>query len=279
VDFISQTLKNTLKLFASPHQKKEKMGTRIISIVLLLFVCKDSFTQELKKEYQKLVSNFIYGIKNDKKESIANIVIYPFERDYPIPNIKNKQEFIKRFDDIFDDSLKQIIIKSNPATDWSDMGWRGIMLFNGEVWLDFDGSLSGVNYKSRSESKLQAKLIENEKRNIYSSLSHYLRPICILETSTYRIRIDDLGNENYRYACWSISKSQKDKPDLILEGGEYSPDGSGGNHSFQFKNAVYIYKCYFIVLRSPSENDPPVWLTVYKDDKEILKQRARIINK
>ncbi len=254
------------------------MITRIISIILLIFVFNKSFSQELKKEYQKLVANFIYSIKNDKKESIAKITIYPFVREYPIPAIKNKQEFIKRYNDIFDDGLKQLIIKSNPATDWSDVGWRGIMLNQGEVWLDFNGSLTGVTYQSKSEAKLQARLIGNEKRTIHTSLSLYQRPVCILETSKYRIRIDDLGNENYRYACWAINKLQKDKPDLILEGGEYSPDGSGGNHSFQFKNAGYIYECYFIELRSPSANDPPAWLTVCKGDKEILKQRARIIN-
>lgn len=149
------------------------MGARIISIVLLFIVCKDSFTQELKKEYQKLVSNFIYGIKNDKKESIANIAIYPFKREFPIPNIKNKQEFIKRFDDIFDEGLIKMIINSNPATDWSAVGWMGIMLNQANVWLEYDGSLSAVNYQSKSEAKQQSHLIENDKKNIHSSLSHY----------------------------------------------------------------------------------------------------------
>ena len=248
---------------------------KIISIVLLTFVYNTSFGQELKKEYQKLVSNFIYNIKNDKKESIANIAIYPFERKYPIPLIKNKQEFIKRYNDIFDDKLKRMIINSNPATGWFEMGWRGIMLNNGEVWLDFDGCLTGVTYQSKSEAKLQTQLIENEKKNIHPSLSHYLRPICILETSTYRVRIDDLGHENYRYACWAKNKSQKDKPDLILDRGIHYVEGSAASSYFKFQNGEYVYECYLDTVG----DEPPALLTVYKGDKEILKQSARIILK
>jgi hypothetical protein len=250
------------------------MNTRIIIIAFLTLSFNVIFGQELKKEYQKIVSDFIHNIKNDKRESIAKIAVYPFVRKYPIPVIKNKQEFIKRYNDVFDDGLKKMIINSSPATDWSDMGWRGIMLNNGEVWLDFDGSLTGITYQSKSEAKFQARLIENEKKNIHPSLSHYIRPICILESSTYRIRIDDLGNENYRYACWAINKSQKDKPDLILDKGVQSVEGSAANSIFKFQNGEYVYECYIDAMG----DEPPAWLTVYKGDKEILKQRASIIN-
>lgn len=251
------------------------MKTSIIIIVLLSLSLNVIHGQELKKEYQKLVSNFIYNIKNDKKESIANIAIYPFEREYPIPVIKNKQEFIKRYNDIFDNKLKQLIVNSNPASDWSDMGWRGIMLHNGEVWLDFDGSLTCINYQSKFETKLQSKMIENEKRMIHVSLSNFKKPVCILETSTYRIRIDDLGNENYRYTSWAINKTQKDKPDLVLDKGVQNLEGSVGNSIFEFRNGEYIYECYIVSI----ENDPPAWLTVYKGDKEILKQISILIRK
>lgn len=247
----------------------------LITIVLLTLICDGILAQELKKEYQKLVSNFIYNIKNDKKESIANIAIYPFDREYPIPVIKNKKEFIKRYNDIFDDKLKLMIINSNPATDWSDVGWRGIMLNNGDVWLEYDGSLSVVNYKSKSEAKLLTQLIENEKKNIHPSLSHYKRPICLLETSKYKIRIDDMGNENYRYACWAINKSQIDKPDLILDKGIRHVEGSVANLVFKFQNGEYVYECFIDAMG----DKPPATLTVYKEDKEILSQGARVIRK
>src|SRR5437879_3942031 len=101
---------------------------RIAFFALLIFGFQFSQAQELKKEYQIPISNFIECVKKDKKEAIAEMIAYPFERAYPIPPIKNKQEFIKRYNEIFDNRLITIIINSTPATDWSEVGWRGIML-------------------------------------------------------------------------------------------------------------------------------------------------------
>ncbi len=233
--------------------------------------------QDLKKDDQELVLDFIDCIKMGKKEKIANMISYPFDRQYPIPSIKNKQSFLNRFNEIFDDSLKQMIIKSNPATDWSDVGWRGIMLNHGDLWLDFEGRLIWVNYQSRFEKTFMEKLIKNDKANIHSSLYNFKRPICILETSKFRIRIDDLDNDNYRYVSWPINKSMMDKPDMVLENGELAVEGTGGNHSYKFKNADYIYECSIIVMGE--DNSPPAMLTIYKGDKEVLSQRASIIRK
>jgi hypothetical protein len=251
------------------------MNIRIFTLALFLFLFKDSFSQELEKGYRSFVSSFIACIKTDNKDKLAKMVIYPLEREYSIPSVKNKQEFMQRYNDIFDDELKQMIINSNPATDWSVMGWRGIMLIDGEVWLDFNGNLTGVNYLSKSEAKLILTLIENEKKNTYSSLSHYQKPVCILETSTNRIRIDDMGNRNYRYACWKINKSQKVKPDLILYGGIQNIEGSAGNSVFKFQNGEYVYECFIEALG----DEPPAELTVYIGGRQILSQSARLIKK
>jgi hypothetical protein len=251
------------------------MSNRIIIVALFSLISNLTSAQVSKKEYQVIISKFIEEIKNGEQEKIANRSNFPFFREYPIPKIKSKQEFIKRYNDIFDDNLKMMIIKSNPATDWSDVGWRGIMLNQGDVWLEYDGRLACVNYQSKSEAELQSQLIENDKKNIHPSLSQYKRPVCILETSTYRIRIDDLGNENYRYACWAINKSQMDKPDLILDKGVHNVEGSAANSVFKFQNGEYVYECFIDALG----DKPPASLTVYKGDKEILSQSARIIIK
>ena len=231
--------------------------------------------QSLSQEYRMIVLKFIDNIKNDKKELIAKSASYPLRRDCPIPDVKNKQEFINNYKAIFDDSLKQIIIKSNPITDWIDVRYHGIKLHHGDLWLDLDGNLIAVNYQSKSESNLQARLIEKEKKNIHHSLSHFYKPVCILETSTYRIRIDDLGENKYRYACWNIKDSMKEKPDLIIQGGEYIPDGSGGNIIYKFKYGEHTYECFIDVM----EDKPSAALYIYKADKEILSQDAKIIRR
>jgi hypothetical protein len=248
-----------------------------IFILTILILCTQLCSAQLKKEYQPLVIKFIELVKNNKKDAIANLVSFPFGREYPISSIKNKQEFIKRFDEIFDATLKNMIIQSKLATDWSDVGWRGIMLKDGEIWIDYDGKLIGVNYQSKFEKESRQNLIAVEKNTLHSSIKKFESPVHILETKNYRVRIDDLGNYNYRYSSWPISKSMNDKPDLIINNGEWIPDGSGGNHRFQFKNAEYIYDCSIIVLGE--DNSPPAMLTIYKGEKEILSQNAKIVIK
>ena len=230
--------------------------------------------QELSVKNQKTVQNFIETIKTKNKEKISKIVSYPLKREYPISEIKNKNELIKRFDEIFDDKLMSLIVKSKIKTDWSEMGWRGIMLLDGEVWLNSTGELIAVNYQSQFEKKKKEELIAAQKNSLYESLRNFKSPVCILETSKYRIRIDDMGNEKFRYASWKFQQSMSEKPELVMLNGEVEFDGSGGNHSFIFKTGEYIYECGIVEM---GEDDaPPAYISVRKGEKEILSQNAKI---
>src|SRR5262245_23493384 len=100
-----------------------------------------AFGQDLTKEQENLVIDFINSVKSKDKEKVISKISFPFSREYPIPSIKNKQEFLDRYNEVIDDQLTGIIINSRPSRDWSTVGWRGIMLLNGEVWLDYDGRL------------------------------------------------------------------------------------------------------------------------------------------
>ena len=248
-----------------------------IGLTILLNCFNGVQGQELKKEYQDLITDFIDCVKSSKIERIADKISYPFEREYPIPTIKDKQEFLHRFNDVIDDSLKQIIINSKLSTDWTAVGWRGIMLKQGILWIDYDGKLLGVNYQSKTEKELKDKMIKEDKANIHSSLSNFVRPFYLIETPEYRIRIDELGKDNFRYASWTINKSMKDKPDLVIENGKIEFQGSGGNHNFKFKNSDSIYECSILVIGS--KNTSPAMLKIYKGEKEVLSQNAIIIKK
>ena len=250
---------------------------RIFIIGFLIFSFTRLFCQDLKSEYQKFVINFINQVKNNNKDNISNMIAFPLHRDYPIKSIKDKKEFIERYDEIFDDSLKNKIIKSNPAKDWAEVGWRGIMLYSGDLWLDEDGRLIAINYQSKSEKLMKEKLIETDRKSIYPSLQSYESPVFILKTAKYLIRIDYLGKEKFRYASWAITKTMNDKPDLILENGICVFHGSGGNHSYEFKNEGYIYECKIIEMGA--KGSPPAKLTIFKGDKDILNQNATIEEK
>jgi hypothetical protein len=251
--------------------------TKFIYLVLIAFSVNLAVGQELKKEYQKGIIYFIDCIKNNKKEAVAKIVKYPLNREYPIPAIKTKTEFVKRYDQVFDSALKNKIINSNPAKDWSQVGWRGIMLNQGDIWIDEDGFLTAVNYQSKYEKNLKTKLISSDKSKLHSSIAKFKAPVCVLETSKFKIRIDDLGNDSYRYASWSPNQKMTEKPDLIITNGKFFADGSGGNHYYDFKKGNFLYRCYIIVL---GESDSPdATLEVLQNGKEIVSQEAKIISK
>jgi hypothetical protein len=229
----------------------------------------------LDKKYRPLVIGFTNAVKSGNIEKLSSKIKYPLNRTYPIPPIKNKQEFVKRYKEVFDDNLTKKIINAKIETDWNDVGWRGIMLLHGELWLDTDGKLIAVNHQSRLEAKEQARLINVEKSSLHPSISNFAQPVLVFETAQYRIRIDDIGNNNYRYAAWPVKSKMSDKPKLILTNGKFTPDGSGGNHNYQFKSGDHLYTCFITVLGE--KGAPPAQLVISKDGKEILSQPAKKI--
>jgi len=252
---------------------------KAFKILLTILVFNSSFliAQDLKPEYQKFISKFILEVKNSDTEAIAKRIKFPFKREYPIPSVKDKADFIKRYNQIFDKVVVEKITKSDPAKDWSEVGWRGIMLNQGDLWIDTDGRIITINHQSDEELKLKNKLIANQKNEVNSSLSKFKKPVAILETSKFRIRIDDLGNNNYRYASWSVKQKMTDKPDLVIENGIFYADGTGGNHHYEFKKGNFRYECHFTVLGE--KNSAPAALVVYQSGKEILSQDVKIVSR
>ncbi len=210
-----------------------------------------AYGQEMTKEQQQVVINFIDCIKSQKKSKLAAKISFPFSREYPIPPVKNGLEFLKRYEEIFDDKLIGMIVNSDPAKDWSAVGWHGIMLFRGDVWLDYDGRLIAVNYQSQTEAKKKEELIALEKSKLHESIRNFIKPVYILETAKYRIRIDELGANNFRYSSWALSANMNDTPDLIIEHGEINFAGSGGNHNYVFKNEDYVSKLISVSTHVP----------------------------
>ncbi|MBU2996652.1 hypothetical protein KO500_09405 [Cellulophaga baltica] len=245
--------------------------------ILFFFVSNLSKAQELETKYHDIVSIFAESIKTRNIEKLKTLIAYPLTREYPIPDIKNEIEFEKRFDDVFDDKLINEISSSNLYNDWSAVGWRGIMLNNGTLWLDYDGKLIAVNYQSDIEAGLRAKLIETDRNAIHYSLTTFKNPELILETKKFRIRIDELEDQTYRYASWSINSGMDLKPDLVLKNGQWIREGTGGNHSYEFTNGNYKYICSINVIGT--SESAPANLIVYKNDERILIQNAQIVKK
>ncbi|WP_431243506.1 hypothetical protein ACQ9BO_02435 [Flavobacterium sp. P21] len=224
------------------------MKRSYLFLILSILICNYTSAQEASSDYQIFAKRFIENIKDNKKEVLADLVVYPLNREYPIPDILDKSDFIKRYDEVFDANFKDEIIKSNPKENWHDMGLRGIMLDKGSIWLDVEGRLTAVNHLSKFEIDLRKKLIDAQKNDLDASIAYFQTPICILETDKFIIRIDDLGKNNYRFASWAIGKKMSEKPDMILYKGKLIVEGIGGNHQYEFANDKYTYECAIIIL-------------------------------
>lgn len=239
--------------------------------LLVLFVL---FTavQAVAQENQKAITSFISTVKQHDKQALADKVVYPLRRQYPLPPVNDKQEFLARYSEIVDDSLISTILHSDPAKDWSTVGWRGTMLNRGMVWIDESGKVTGINYQTQKEAAKRAALIAADKATLNPAIRDFKAPVMAFETEKYRVRIDDMGDDEFRYTSWSLQQPKGDAPELIVMDGKFKWEGSGGNHHFLFENRDYTYKVE--VTRMGKERQPPT-LIITKGDKTILSQRAK----
>ena len=235
-----------------------------MSLALLFSV--NSFA--LEQQYHQNIAAIIAAFKADDKAAVASLVSYPLARAYPVPAINNEAELIERFEQVFDQQLIAQIAGSDIDTDWDKVGWRGIMLNSGVVWVDTEGKIIALNYQTAKEQQLAKRLIAADKQGLHPSINSFVAPVLDWQTTKYRIRIDDLGDGNFRYVSWSIDKKPNDNPDIVLDHGDIEFDGSGGNHSYTFKNGQYSYVLQVIVIGC--DTSPPGWLEVYKDEKLLL---------
>ena len=226
--------------------------------------------EQLPAEYRPFVQQLVDAAEARDHQALANQMKYPFKQEYPIPAIKTPAEMLTRFDEVFDDTILKSIATSRIGQDWQTMGWRGIMLGSGEVWMDFDGKVIGINHQTAQATKLKAELIARQKSGLHPSVREYKSPALMWQTEKFTIRIDELDDGHYRYASWAKGKTLTDKPDLVLKNGTVRVEGTGGNHTYLFTSGPYRYECVVTVLGE--RGVPPGELVVYKDDVEIVHQ-------
>ena len=272
-------------IFPNPHKALPVSGNcnhtlemKFRLLVLILLVCKTGYSQIEKLGDYKVanIKNVITLFKQKNLDKISSIIHFPLHREYPIPSIKNEKEFRQRFNEVFDKTLIEKIAKSK-IEHWSSVGWRGIMLDNGVVWIDtYKGKIKiiNVNYQSDFEKKLKKDLIDKDKENLLISLRNFESPTYKIKTKNYLIRIDKLSNYEYRYASWKKGEKESSKPDMILNSGELEAQGSGGNHVITFANRNYTYKVWRNI---GEDNSSDITLYVKKDGKTILTENGTLI--
>lgn len=224
------------------------------------------FSEITEQKYRSVIERFIDCIKNNKIQELSKFVVYPLNRRYPIPPITSADDFVKRYHQIFDEKLIKQITQSDISNDWDTAGWRGIMFDDGNIWLDYDGKLKSVHYRSRHERYTRRSLIEDLRSTLHPSLRRFARPVLDGKTEKFLIRIDDVGGE-YRYAAWSLPKKCSDEPDIVMYGGTERSEGSAGLVYYTFKRGAYTYEI------DPNQNWGSATLEVFNGKKRIVHQK------
>lgn len=221
---------------------------------------------------QKQVQNVIQLFKKNDVAAITKQVQYPLKRDYPIPDIKNPADLQKRFDQIFDAPLKKQIAQSQ-LKDWSEVGSEGVMLSQGEIWLD-EGKIIAVNHSGKKEQEYLQQIIQKQKNTLHSSVKNFTQPIVDFKTSKYRIRVDELANGQLRYASWGVNQAISEQPQLVLKGKLVSDGGSFGDANYVFKNGQYTYT---VNRNTIGESDADILFMVEKNDVVVIDSEGTLV--
>ena len=222
----------------------------------------------LDEKYYSTVEPVINAFKSENKRVISALIEYPINRRKPLEPIRNETEFLARFDEVFDEKLMSIISNSKKEEDWNSVGWRGLTLKNGLIWINSTGKITAINYESSTEENIKEELIKKQKLTLHKSIRSYKEPVLEWKTKKFHIRIDEVENNNYRYTSWSLSKKTSVRPDIVLFSNVVVFDGSGGNHHFVFKSGKYKYLCY--INRLGTNETPPGSIEVFKEGELLL---------
>lgn len=204
----------------------------------------DAFVLQRRDEKESL-QLILTSIADGDKETFADLVRYPLCRQYPLRDIWNKNEMIKYFDFLFDDSFRKII-GSLKISDWGEVGWRGNTVLSGELWED-GGELKAVSYSSPVEQRLRDSLIKAEFDALHPSLQGNWEPVDRLEfrddVFTYA-RIDKCLDEYNLYRLCLFAKDAKldDMPVACLSGyAQYEGNMGDGYYCFKSQDTVVYH--------------------------------------
>lgn len=241
-----------------------------ITIAILALSSASAFA--LDAQQQKEVKNIIQLFKNKDIQGIIHHVQYPLNREAGIPSIKNAKEMQQRFEQVFDPTFQKKIASST-LTQWSEVGSEGVMFEDGQVWLNED-KISAVNYSSTAEQAYRTSLIKAQKNNLHESVKNFINPVLMFETATFTIRVDEITQDQYRYASWKKGQPLSSKPELVLTKGTVSSMGSDAIYSFN--SGPYRYEVATNLYGGESNAD--VLLLVEKNNTEVLSQEGMFKN-
>ena len=250
---------------------------KLVFLLIFLF----SFAAKAEEQFVEpnisaVIQRFKNILKTNNPQLIAKHIIYPYSMGHGVPEIKNEQEFIEKYNIILPQNLRMYLIDT-PLENWSFGGNLGGICLNycPDAHLTDDGQIMGLK-KSKELHQYREEYIAAEKQIIHPSLKSYNYNLYTMETQNWLIRIDDMKglykqiivdenyNENYRFAAWKKGKNISDKPDIIIDHGIKNAPSRWEGHEYTFIASEY-YAVFTDNSESPRPTDFPKYtLHLYK---------------
>lgn len=228
------------------------LGFLIFGIVLSFFSCgrkvagknsESGLAVEWEERNWGIYSNpyqVVEAVKQGNVSRFASLCRYPIIRDYPLKDIRDSADMVRRYPVIFDDSLINKISRTTPE-DWEEYGWRGLTFGQGEyLWID--ENVYAITYQSAKEKEELDSLILRDLSTLPPALVKGWKPeICFLDSvdsTVYRIDLKDKpgeedDEEEIRVIICNLQNIGQENKWEIIEGVKRI-EGSMGVRSYYF---------------------------------------------
>ena len=213
------------------------MKYKLLFLLLFLLIISQVSAQTPDPAIEKQFSRIVNLIKEDKVKKLSGLIAFPIKRDNPVPDIENKQEFIKYYPILFDQDFK-LKLDTFKVSDIFQIG-DNYGILNGALWMNAEGKIITVNYQSKSELSLAAKLTAEERSTLYPSIRQWQQNKYKCLTDKYMFRVDDT-EKGYRLALWYYPSKWMDKPSLIMYNGMLEFSGKNAEYTFHAGSWTYL---------------------------------------
>src|SRR5262249_50534210 len=142
------------------------MRTLVTIFLLALFPCIPALSQvptqsEGKfslaglddREVEQFFISFKGAVAKNDKKKVISFIIFPTEvylASSCRAKIRNEADFLSKYDQIFDETFKQVILQTEAQDLWAN--WSGVAMPRGEIW--FSGIIEDVRRPEKYKIKI-----------------------------------------------------------------------------------------------------------------------------
>jgi len=214
-----------------------------------------------------LLRKLLVALQSDDRTTVSRMIPYPLERAQPLAAIPNAAEFIRHYDDFFDEKTIAAVDQASARVwysheetlvAWGEPVWEGLI----EIVA---GRIVALRVKTDKQHAEAIRARDAEAMTLHPSVRDYVAVILECENQHHHIRIHreayDAGAAaadvraplvdgvvpGLRYIAWKTGSPLTSKPELSLPGGTDPRQlGSAGGGAYVFESGPYEYEVLYI---------------------------------